>query len=331
MNYTLPIVISSGQYMLHFDNAPIGFLDLDSKYNNTLTYETISGRKTYQVIAGGGWEELLSNYTSLTGRQPLPPRWAFGNFASRFGYHSEAETRNTIVKFREDKIPVDAVILDLFWFGKDIQGTLGNLEVYRDSFPNFEKMIADFDKIGVKTIPITEPFILTTSSKWKEAVEENVLATDSIGNPFTYDFYFGNTGLIDLFKPKGRQWFWEIYRRLAEMGVAGVWGDLGEPEVHPSNLYHAIGSADEVHNIYGHSWAQLVYEGYRSEYPNQRPFILMRSGAAGSQRFGLIPWSGDVNRSWGGLKGQTEISLQMGMQGLAYMHSDLGGFAGNQS
>ena len=329
MNYTLPIVISSGQYMLHFDNAPIGFLDLDSKYNNTLTYETISGRKTYQVIAGGGWEELLSNYTSLTGRQPLPPRWAFGNFASRFGYHSEAETRNTIVKFREDKIPVDAVILDLIWFGKDIQGTLGNLEVYRDSFPNFEKMIADFDKIGVKTIPITEPFILTTSSKWKEAVEENVLATDSIGNPFTYDFYFGNTGLIDLFKPKGRQWFWEIYRRLAEMGVAGVWGDLGEPEVHPSNLYHAIGSADEVHNIYGHSWAQLVYEGYRSEYPNQRPFILMRSGAAGSQRFGLIPWSGDVNRSWGGLKGQTEISLQMGMQGLAYMHSDLGGFAGN--
>lgn len=156
-----------------------------------------------------------------------------------------------------------------------------------------------------------------------------MLATDSIGNPFTYDFYFGNTGLIDLFKPKGRQWFWEIYRRLAEMGVAGVWGDLGEPEVHPSNLYHAIGSADEVHNIYGHSWAQLVYEGYRSEYPNQRPFILMRSGAAGSQRFGLIPWSGDVNRSWGGLKGQTEISLQMGMQGLAYMHSDLGGFAGN--
>lgn len=95
----------------------------------------------------------------------------------------------------------------MFWFGKDIQGTLGNLEVYRDSFPNFEKMIADFDKIGVKTIPITEPFILTTSSKWKEAVEENVLATDSIGNPFTYDFYFGNTGLIDLFKPKGGNGF----------------------------------------------------------------------------------------------------------------------------
>jgi alpha-glucosidase (family GH31 glycosyl hydrolase) len=55
----------------------------------------------------------------------------------------------------------------------------------------------------------------------------------------------------------------------------------------------------------------------------------MRAGAAGSQRYGLIPWSGDVSRSWGGLKSQPEIALQMGMQGLAYMHSDLGGFAGD--
>jgi alpha-glucosidase/oligosaccharide 4-alpha-D-glucosyltransferase len=54
----------------------------------------------------------------------------------------------------------------------------------------------------------------------------------------------------------------------------------------------------------------------------------MRAGYSGSQRFGLIPWSGDVSRGWGGLQSQLEIALQMGMQGLAYMHSDLGGFAG---
>jgi len=73
----------------------------------------------------------------------------------------------------------------------------------------------------------------------------------------------------------------------------------------------------------------MIYEGYEQDFPAQRPFILMRAGAAGSQRFGLIPWSGDVNRSWGGLQSQPEISLQMGLQGLAYMHSDLGGFAGD--
>ncbi|VAV86014.1 Oligosaccharide 4-alpha-D-glucosyltransferase, partial [hydrothermal vent metagenome] len=83
-----------------------------------------------------------------------------------------------------------------------------------------------------------------------------------------------------------------------------------------------------VHNIYGHDWARLVYEGYKKDFPNERPFILMRAGYSGSQRFGMIPWSGDVNRTWGGLQSQPKIALQMAMQGLGYMHSDLGGFAG---
>ncbi|HEX8270043.1 MAG TPA: TIM-barrel domain-containing protein [Flavobacterium sp.] len=328
MNFTMPIVMSSNIYAVHFDNAPIGVLDLDSKKNNTLTYETITGRKTYQVIAGDSWDKLIENYTLLTGRQPMPPRWAFGNFASRFGYHSERETRATVAKFAAEKIPLDAIILDLYWFGKDVKGTMGNLEFDRDSFPNPQSMMSDFNKQGIKTILITEPFVLTTSNKWQEAVSKSILATDKAGNPFTYDFYFGNTGLIDIFKPEGRDWFWDIYKKHNQMGVAGWWGDLGEPEVHPSALQHATGSADELHNIYGHNWAELVFEGYKRDFPQQRPFILMRSGYSGSQRYGMLPWSGDVSRSWDGLSGQPEISLQMGMQGMAYMHSDLGGFAG---
>ena len=73
----------------------------------------------------------------------------------------------------------------------------------------------------------------------------------------------------------------------------------------------------------------MVFEGYQKDFPNQRPFILMRAGAVGSQRYGMVPWTGDVSRSWDGLKPQTEISLQMGLQGIPYMHSDLGGFAGD--
>lgn len=329
LNFTMPMVLSSKMYAIHFDNAAIGYLDLDSKKNNTLSYETISGRKTYQVIAADNWLNLIESYTQLTGRQPLPPRWAFGNFASRFGYHSEKETRAVVEKFRAEKIPLDAIILDLYWFGKELQGTMGNLEFLKDSFPTPKEMIADFKEKNVKTILITEPFILTTSNRWQEAVSNNVLTADKAGKPYTYDFYFGNTGLIDLFKPQGRDWFWNIYRQYNNIGVAGWWGDLGEPEVHPSYVQHATGSADEVHNIYGHNWAKLVFGGYKKDFPEQRPFILMRSGYSGSQRYGMIPWSGDVGRSWGGLQSQPEISLQMGMQGVGYMHSDLGGFAGD--
>lgn len=329
LNYTLPIVLSSEKYLLHFDNAPIGFLDLDSNNNGTLAYETISGRKTYQLVVGESWEEILENYTLLTGRQPMPPRWAFGNFASRFGYHSRQEVEETIEKFRNDSIPVDAVILDLYWFGNEIKGTMGNLEFVRDSFPEPEQMIEDLKEKGIQTILVTEPFILSTSKKWQEAVENEILATNTAGKPYTFDFYFGNSGLIDIFKPETQVWFWNIYKELTEMGVSGFWGDLGEPEAHPAALQHVIGSADEVHNIYGHYWAKLIYEGFQNDFSDKRLFTLMRAGAAGSQRFGLIPWSGDVSRSWGGLKPQPEISLQMGLQGLAYMHSDLGGFSGS--
>jgi len=329
MNFTIPLVYSSNLYAIHFDNAPIGYLDLDSKKDNSLQYETISGRKTYQVVAGDSWKDLVSQYTNLTGKQPMIPRWALGNFSSRFGYHSQKEVINTIDKFLEEEIPVDAIILDLFWFGKEMKGTMGNFEFEKDSFPNPKKMIANLKAKGVKTILISEPFILTTSKKWDEAVEQDVLGKTIEGEPYKYDFYFGNTGIVDVFKPEGKQWFWDIYKKFNNYGVAGWWGDLGEPEVHPSDLLHATGTADEVHNIYGHNWAKLVFEGYKKDFPNQRPFILMRAGYSGSQHYGLIPWSGDVNRTWGGLQSQMEIALQMGMQGLGYMHSDLGGFAGD--
>ena len=329
LNFCIPVVLSSKMYAVHFDNAAIGYLDLDSKKDNTLAYETISGRKTYQVIAADSWTDLTASYTNLTGKQPLPARWTFGNFSSRFGYHSQEEVEKTIEKFKNDSIPVDAIIIDLYWFGKTIQGTLGNLDWDKETFPNPTKMIADLNAKDIKTVLITEPFVLTTSSKWKEAVAEKILATDQFGKPFVYDFYFGNTGIIDLFKTEGKQWFWSIYKDLIHQGVGGLWGDLGEPEMFPSEAFTAKGKADEVHNIYGHNWAKLIADGYKKDFPATRPFILMRSGYSGSQQFGIIPWSGDVGRSWGGLQSQTEIALQMGMQGIGYMHSDLGGFAGD--
>ncbi len=328
LNFSMPMVLSSNRYMIHFDNPAIGYLDLDSKKENTLIYEMISGRKTYQIIAGDSWYDINEQYSRLTGSQPLLPRWALGNFSSRVGYHTQEEVEHTIQKFKEDNIPVDAVVLDLYWFGKTIQGTMGNLEIDRDSFPKMEQMIEDLNQKGVKTVLITEPFVLTTSSKWNEVSEKKIVATDSIGEPATYDFYFGNTGIIDVFKKEGRDWFWNIYKGLREIGVEGVWGDLGEPEVLPSWVNFNGATADEIHNIYGHNWAKLIYDGYQQNYANERPFILMRAGYSGSQRYGIVPWSGDVSRSWGGLQSQPEIALQMGMQGMGFMHSDLGGFAG---
>jgi oligosaccharide 4-alpha-D-glucosyltransferase len=131
---------------------------------------------------------------------------------------------------------------------------MGNLDWDKDTFPNPDKMISDLNEKGIKTVLITEPFILTTTSKWQETVDKKVLATLKDAKPATWDFYFGNTGIVDVFKPEGSAWFWNVYKRLINQGVAGLWGDLGEPEVFPSFANTARGTADEVHNIYGHNW-----------------------------------------------------------------------------
>jgi alpha-glucosidase (family GH31 glycosyl hydrolase) len=327
LNYCMPIVISSRRYLLHFDNPATGFLDLDSKQDNSLSYLASSGRMCYQIVVGSDWENMIRNYTQLTGHQPMPPRWAMGNFASRFGYHSQREVMHTVEQFEKENIPLDAIILDLYWFGKEIQGTLGNFEFYRDSFPEPEQMMRTLQEKNIETILITEPFVLKTSSRWEEAVAKKVLATNAEGEPYTFDFYFGHGGIIDVYSEKGYSWFKDIYLKLFEMGMTGIWGDLGEPEMHPEDIIHANGSGAQVRNIYGHRWAELAKDAFTSYEPDSRPFVLMRAGYSGSQRHGIIPWSGDVNRGWDGLQSQVEIALQMGMQGLGYMHSDLGGFA----
>jgi len=121
-----------------------------------------------------------------------------------------------------------------------------------------------------------------------------------------------------------------------ENGVEAWWGDLGEPEKHPPGLYHNLRdygysrlfSADEVHNLYGHTWTKMLYQYYAKDYPDKRLFSLNRSGFAGSQRYCIFPWTGDVSRSWSGLRAQLPILLGMSMSGIPYVHSDAGGFAG---
>ncbi|WP_254773215.1 glycoside hydrolase family 31 protein [Microbulbifer thermotolerans] len=330
MYFSLPAILSSNKYILLFDNSATGTLDLGASEENVLQFEATAGRTSYIIISGESYPQLIEHYVDVTGPQPMPPRWALGNFASRFGYHTEQEVRATVDKFAEEDFPLDAVVLDLYWFGPDIQGHMGNLSWDREAFPEPEKMMEDFRQRGINTILVTEPFILTTSKRWDEAVAADALAKNLAGQPKRFDFYFGNTGLVDVFSDKAGDWFWNIYDGLLQQGVAGWWGDLGEPEVHPSDTVHTIGTADEIHNAYGHRWAQLLFERQTAKYPERRPFIMMRAGFAGSQRFGMIPWTGDVAREWGGLQSQMELSLSMSLLGFSYTHSDLGGFAGGE-
>lgn len=329
MNYCLPLVLTGQKFMVHLDNSYTGVLDLGKTHKERISFRTDGGRQVLQFIGSGSWTELVENWTDISGRQPLLPLWSLGNISSRFGYHSQREVLKTVRAYKTYGIPLEAIVVDLYWFGKTIKGCMGNFAFDPDSFPDPIGMIQELHQNEVRFIPITEPFILTGSKTWEDAVKNKVLATDSLGNPAVYDFYFGQTGLIDLWDSSGSKWFMGKYQWLMELGADGFWGDLGEPEVHPDWVRHAGGPARKMHNIYGHEWVKQVYQTMLKIRPTERPFILMRAGYSGTQRHGIIPWTGDVNRSWGGLESQPGIALQMGMQGIAWMHSDLGGFAGD--
>ena len=335
MYFGLSAVMSSKNYSVLFDNTASGELDIGKTNSDELLFKAQGGRASYIMVLGENLEDTVTNTVAVTGKQPLPPRWLLGNFASRFGYKSQNEVMDVVDAFNTQDIPVDAVVLDLYWFGKDIKGHMGNLSWDTATFPEPEKMISELRAQDVKTVLITEPFILTTSKQWESAVANNALAQNDNGAPYTFDFYFGNTGLVDVFSEAGQDWFWQYYEKLAAQGVAGWWGDLGEPEVHPDDIQHMWQSTKvsgaEVHNAYGHQWAKSVYNNLTELQPDTRPFVLMRSGFLGSQRYGMVPWTGDVSRSWGGLKPQVELALQMSVFGMAYTHSDLGGFAGGET
>ena len=338
LNFSIPFYISNKGYALFFDNPSRGYIDFGKTKKDTLEVGLRAGKLQFYTFFGNNAGDLVQQFTSLVGRMPMPPRWAMGNFMSRFGYRTQEEVMNIAQKMKDQKFPFDAVIIDLFWFGNAVHGSwnIGNLEWDKKRFPQPEKMIADLKKQNIKTILITEPFVLSESFNYKYTQQNKLNAVakngDTVGIP---EFYFGHTGLLDLFQNKTKDWFWSKYDAQIKKGVAGWWGDLGEPEKHPNYVYHNLKefgqtrlfSADEVHNMYGHEWSKMVFEKYAKYYPNQRLFHLNRSGFAGTWRYGSFPWSGDVNRNWDGLRAQLPIMQSMSLSGVPTMHSDAGGFA----
>ncbi len=329
LNYSIPHLTSSSNYMLLFDNPARGQFDIGKTASDILEFSTLGGNMTYYFINGDDNKELLNTYTDLTGKQPLPPIWALGNLQSRFGYRSREETESILNQAIAAGYPVDAVILDLYWFGTELtDGNMGQLDWDLENWPNPEEMIQGFADKGVKTIVVSEPFFTKKSKNFDYLDKNKLLALGPDGNTKTIpEFYFGDAGLLDIYKPEARDWVWNQYDRLKKQGVSGWWVDLGEPEKHPDSLVHETGLALEVHGTYGHEWTKNISEGYAQNYPNERLFKLGRAGFAGTQRYGLIPWTGDVSRSWSGFQSNVPAILSMGLSGLGYMHSDAGGFS----
>ena len=327
LNVSIPFFVSSAGYGLLFDNHRAGVADIGNSDNGVFSAEFEGGPMRYWLVPGGNYKQVLQNYTALTGRQELPPLWALGYIQSRYGYQTETEARNVVTQMQQQDFPLSALVLDLFWFGSP--ATMGNLNWDLTRFPNPVNMMTDWRNAGVKTILITETYFTQNSTNFSSAVANNYFATTAGGQPYIIGgFWAGSSALLDLTKPSVRPWFMNFYQQRALQGVDGWWCDLGEPENHPAEMRHFGGPARQIHNIYSLIWAEWLHAHYQQNFPNKRLFNLIRSGYSGMQRYSTFPWTGDIQRSWSGLQAQIPAMIHMGMSGVGYMHSDIGGFTG---
>lgn len=326
MGITIPYFVSDIGYGVLFDDYNMASLQL----GDTILYksETPKPLSYYFINGEGSLAGATSNYTELTGRQQLPPFWTLGYITSKYGYHNRDEAIGAIDSLKTRGYPVDGIVFDLYWYGKETD--MGRLEWNKNQWPDHKKMLAELKNKGVNTVLISQPYVnkIGALDNYNLLSSQGMLAKDADGKTHDVTTWVGDAGMIDVSNPKTRTWLWNRLKGLTQEGVAGWWGDLGEPEVHPLTIMHDNGeSASQYHNVYGNEWSRLIYEGLRKDFPDMRPMLMMRGGTAGLQRYSVFPWTTDVSRSWGGFRPQVNLMLNSGLSGLGYMGSDVGGFA----
>lgn len=327
MGITVPCFVSSRGYGVLFDDHTKSTLIMGDPIQYISPAAT--GPLSYYFINGSGtMAGVTSAYTALTGRQSLPPFWALGYITSRYGYHDRAEALAVIDSLKRGGYPLDGIVLDLYWYG--VETDMGKLAWDTLKWPDHKGMLADLKQQGINLVAITQPYINKKGAidNYNYLTSRGMTVRDSEGANHDVTTWVGDAGMFDVSNPDTRLWYWNRYRDLTREGIAGWWGDLGEPEVHPSTIRHHNGmTAEQYHNVYGNEWSRIIYEGLRREFPDTRPLLMMRGGTAGLQRYSVFPWTTDVSRSWGGFQPQVKLMLSSGLSGLGYMSSDIGGFA----
>lgn len=291
------------------------------------------------LLSGPDLPDLRRDYLELTGTAPVPPRQAFGLWVSEYGYEDWAELHGKLASLRTHAFPVDGFVLDLQWYGGIVgtdstrQGTLTWDTVH---FPEPARQVAELrERHGVGLVPIEQSHIGRALPEHDEMQRRGFLVRQREGGPPVYlseNPWWGRGGMIDWTNPAAGT-FWHDWKRqpLVELGLAGHWTDLGEPEQFDSTAwYHGVlpGRHDHasVHNLYNLLWSRSIFEGYRRHGVQRRPWSLTRSGTSGSQRYGVALWSGDIGSNLQSLAAHLNTQLHMSMSGVDYYGSDIGGF-----
>lgn len=324
-------------YGVFTDNTRRLEVDAATRDPAAITVSAAGGEIDQYVLAGPRMGDVVRRYTRLTGRTPTPPRWALGYHQCRWGYRDAARVEAVAAEFRTRRIPVDAVWLD-------IQHMNGFRTFTWDptNFPTPAAMTARLADAHVHTIVISDPGLKVDDawSVYRDARDGGHLLRTMAGAPYEGSVWPGRAVFPDFTRAATRTWWGDRVAELSRTGVAGIWLDVNEPTVFPESGGGSVpddtpvdgdgtpSTMAEAHNVYGMLEARATREGLSRAAPTRRPFVLTRAGYAGIQRYAAM-WTGDAPSSWTSLRQQLPTMLGLGLSGVAFVGSDVGGYSGH--
>lgn len=325
-NICIPYFISTSGYGVYVDDHYRGATLQPSSTSGSIYMSGSKNPVSYYYIGGGTMEKAMENYTRLTGLQELPPMWALGYITSKYSFESRAEAESVINNTKSNRIPLDGIVFDIHWQG-NVQ-CMGRINWNTDKYDDPQQMMQEFRKKNVHTIAITEPYFTKGSGNWDYLEEKGWFADNNVSG---MGWLNSQCGLLDVTNSDALEWFKDLYKARTREGIDSWWLDLGEPEKHDGESTYSDGSdINKMHNEYGLRWLKGAYDAMKeldSEYKAPvRRITMPRAGTAGMQRYNAFPWTGDIQRSWGGLKAQVPALVSASMSGVSFLGSDIGGF-----
>ncbi len=303
----------------YYGNAP--FKDYGRRYfrNHSLTV---------WIFVGSPFE-IMKGLSSVSGRMPMFPKWAYGFTNSQWGTNQEL-LRGYLETYRGRDISIDNFTLDFDWkdWGASHYGEFRwNPVKYSQALYspiNPDALINWTRELQCKITGIMKPRIIISTVKNQltpmttQGAEAKKLGIFAPGEKPFADYFSGLPSLdVNFYKPICRQWYWHATwkHRCMQHGIAGFWNDEAD--------YGYLGNFEFLH------MQQALYDGQRRDLPNRRIWSMNRNFYLGSQRYAYATWSGDINTGFAVMRRQTVAMVNTISLGQMRWAQDTGGFNGH--
>ena len=320
---SVPFYVSNRGYGFFWNNPAIGTATFGT--NKTEWYAKSTKKLDYFITAGDTPAEIEAQYSLATGRTPMMPEYGLGYWQCKLRYRNQDEILAVAREHKRRGLPMDAIVIDFFHWTMQ-----GDFKFEPLDWPDPEAMVMELKELGIETVVSVWPTIDERSENFGKMAEMGYLVNADRGNQ-THMTWMGNTVFYDATHPGAQRYVWDRCKEnYYKMGIRCFWLDEAEPEYGPydfDNYRYYAGPALQCTNTYPVGYAKGFYDGLKAE--GEKDILsLVRCAWAGSQKYGVLTWSGDIYSSFRSMREQLQAGLSMGMAGIPWWTSDIGGFLG---